>query len=114
MVKLNKKPSELIEVLFNKVGPHYYDRIDQKFSGDRQKKIDHILNTKPNVIAGLKVTRFEDTDGFKFTMEDGGWLLIRFSGTESLIRVYCETTHKDKVQSIIDTGLVIAGLKNYN
>ena len=111
MVKLNKKPSELIELLFNKVGPHYYDRIDQKFSGDRQKKIDHILNTKPNVIAGLKVTQFEGTDGYKFTMEDGGWLLIRFSGTESLIRVYCETTHKDKVQSIIDTGLVIAGLK---
>ena len=111
MVKLNKKPSELVELLFNKVGPHYYDRIDQKFSGDRQKKIDQILNTKPNVIAGLKVTQFEGTDGYKFTMEDGGWLLIRFSGTESLIRVYCETTHKDKVQSIIDTGLVIAGLK---
>jgi phosphomannomutase len=110
IVKLNKKPSELIELLFSKVGPHYYDRIDQKFSGDRQKKIAGILNAKPDSIAGLKVTDFSDTDGYKYSFDDGGWLLIRFSGTESLIRVYCETTHKDKVQAIINTGLEIAGL----
>jgi phosphomannomutase len=44
-------------------------------------------------------------------MDDGGWLLIRFSGTEPLIRVYCETTHEDKVQEILETGLKIAGIK---
>ncbi len=110
MVKLDKKPSELIDLLFSTVGPHYYDRIDQKFSGDRQSKIDMITNSKPTNIAGLKVTEFSDTDGFKFSFEDGGWLLIRFSGTEALIRVYCETTHKDKVQAILDAGLKIAGL----
>jgi phosphomannomutase len=110
MVKLDKKPSELLTLLFSKVGPHYYDRIDQKFSGDRQKKIDGIMNAKPDSIAGLKVTDFADTDGYKFSFEDGGWLLIRFSGTEALIRVYCETTHKDKVQAIINAGLEIAGL----
>jgi len=110
MVKLDKKPSELIELLFNKVGPHYYYRIDQKFSGDRQKKIARIINALPDHIAGLKVTDFNDTDGFKFSFEDGGWLLIRFSGTEALIRVYCETTHRDKVQAIINAGLEIAGI----
>ena len=110
MVKLDKKPSELLDLLFSTVGPHYYDRIDQKFSGDRQSKIDMITNSKPTNIAGLKVTEFLDTDGFKFSFEDGGWLLIRFSGTEALIRVYCETTHKDKVQAILDAGLKIAGL----
>ena len=44
-------------------------------------------------------------------MDDGGWLLIRLSGTEPLIRVYCETTHPDKVQAILEDGLKIAGLK---
>jgi phosphomannomutase len=111
MVKLDKKPSELIELLFSKVGPHYYSRIDQKFSGDKQKKIERIMNAIPDHIAGLKVTDFTDTDGYKFSFEDGGWLLIRFSGTEALIRVYCETTHKDKVQAIINAGLEIAGIK---
>lgn len=111
MVRLNKKPSELIDLLFGLVGPHYYDRIDQKFTGDKQTKFDKILNTKPETIAGIKVTKFSDIDGFKFSFEDGGWLLIRFSGTEAMIRVYCETTHKDKVQAILDAGLEIAGLE---
>ncbi len=111
IVKLNKKPSELIDLLFSVVGAHYYDRIDKRFTGDKQEKIDKILAYKPEEVAGLKVTDFSDTDGFKFSFEDGGWLLIRFSGTEPLIRVYCETTHEDKVQDILDTGLKIAGLQ---
>ena len=49
-------------------------------------------------------------DGFKFELEDGGWLLIRFSGTEPIMRVYCETLHQDKVQAILKDGLRIAGL----
>jgi phosphomannomutase len=44
-------------------------------------------------------------------LEDGGWLLIRFSGTEPIIRVYTETTDQDRVQDILDDGLRIAGLK---
>ena len=110
MVKLNKKPSELLELLFSKIGPHYYDRIDSRFSGDRKKKEEKILSTKPESIAGLKVTGLNTIDGYKFSLEDGGWLLIRFSGTEAILRVYCETTHEDKVQSILDEGLKIAGI----
>ena len=48
---------------------------------------------------------------FQFRLEDGGWLLIRFSGTEPIIRVYCETMHKDKVQAILHDGLKIAGIE---
>jgi len=43
-------------------------------------------------------------------MEDGGWLLIRFSGTEPILRVYTETTHGDRVKEILQDGLRIAGL----
>ena len=110
MVKLNKKPSELLELLFSKIGPHYYDRIDNRFSGDRREKEERILSADPKEIAGLKVTGLNSTDGYKFSLEDGGWLLIRFSGTEPLIRVYCETTHKDKVHDILQQGLKIAGI----
>lgn len=111
MVQLDKKPSELIDLLFSKIGPHYYDRVDTRFKGDRKKREDKIKAAKPDSIAGLKVTGLNTTDGFKFCLEDGGWLLIRFSGTEALMRVYCETTHKDKVQNILDEGLKIAGIK---
>jgi phosphomannomutase len=110
MVKLNKKPSELIKVLFDKVGAHYYDRIDTPFKGDRADKINRIETSNPETIGGLKVTNLVTLDGYKFELEDGGWLLIRFSGTEPIIRVYCETTHADKVDAILQDGLAIAGI----
>ena len=111
MVKLNRKPSELLDLLFSKVGAHYYDRIDTPFQGERQEKIDKILAANPDTIGGLKVDDFITVDGYQFILEDGGWMLIRFSGTEPIIRVYCETTQQDKVQSILRDGLKIAGIR---
>lgn len=111
MVRLKSKPSGLLDILFSKVGPHYYDRIDTNFTGDRKKREEKILNAKPKTIGGLKVTGLNTMDGYKFSLEDGGWLLIRFSGTEPIMRVYCETTHQECVQDILKDGLRIAGLK---
>jgi phosphomannomutase len=70
-----------------------------------------IRNANPQQLGGLRVTGLETLDGFKFNLEDGGWMLIRFSGTEPLIRVYTETTHPDKVQAILQDGLRIAGIE---
>lgn len=111
MVKMDRKPSELIEALFSKVGAHYYDRVDTPFTGDRQEREQCILDAKPAKIGDFHVVGLDTTDGYKFNLEDGGWMLIRFSGTEPIMRVYCETTHQDRVQSILDDGLRIAGLK---
>jgi phosphomannomutase len=97
-------------MLFEKIGAHYYDRVDSAFSGDRSKREKKILDAKPETIGGMKVTGLNTLDGYKFGLEDGGWLLIRFSGTEPIMRVYCETTHEDRVQSILKDGLRIAGL----
>lgn len=111
MVKLNCKPSRLIDILFEKVGAHYYDRIDTRFSGDTDSRRERIKNANPKTIGGLPVTGINTKDGFKFILGDYGWLLIRFSGTEPIIRVYTETTEKDRVQAILEDGLRIAGLK---
>lgn len=110
MVRLKRKPSELIDLLFSKVGPHYYDRIDRSFSGDQETRQRQILAANPATIGGIPVTGLNSFDGYKFTLADGGWLLIRFSGTEPIMRVYCETTQGDKVQAILADGLKIAGL----
>lgn len=111
MVRLDRRPSELIDLLFDKIGAHFYDRIDVRFTGDRDARRERIENADPETIGGFKVTDLDRTDGFKFNLEDGGWLLIRFSGTEPIIRVYTETTDKSRVQDILDDGLRIAGLK---
>lgn len=110
MHRTGKKPSELLQMLFDKVGAHYYDRIDTRFEGDRQSREQRILSANPQTVGGLQVTGLDTTDGFKFGLEDGGWLLIRFSGTEPIIRVYTETTHPDRVQSILQDGLRVAGI----
>jgi len=112
MVRTGKKPTELLKMLFDKLGSEYfYERIDTPFSGDRKDRERAILNANPTTIGGLKVTQVVTLDGFQFKLEDGGWMLIRFSGTEPIMRVYCETTHKDKVQAILQDGLKVAGLK---
>ena len=110
MVKLKMKPSGLLNLLFSKVGAHYYDRIDSVFTGERKQREERILNAHPQTIGGLKVTGLNTMDGFMFSLEDGGWLLIRFSGTEPILRVYTETTMKERIPSILSDGLKIAGL----
>ena len=112
MVRTGKKPTELLALLFDKVGGEYfYSRIDTPFSGDRKAREQAILDANPKSLGGLKVTELVTVDGFQFRLEDGGWLLIRFSGTEPIMRVYCETTHGDKVQAILQDGLRVAGIK---
>ncbi len=112
MVRTGKKPTELLKTLFDKVGGEYfYERIDTPFSGDRKDREAAILAAKPATIGGLKVVELVTVDGFQFKLEDGGWMLIRFSGTEPIMRVYCETMHKDKVEEILQDGLKVAGIK---
>ncbi len=110
MVRTGKKPTDLLKMLFDKVGEHFYDRIDTPFSGDRKSREEMILKANPQTLGGLKVTKLITVDGFQFKLEDGGWLLIRFSGTEPIMRVYCETTHQDKVKAILQEGLKVAGI----
>ena len=112
MVRTGKKPTELLKMLFDKLGGEYfYDRVDTPFSGQRETRESMILKANPQTLGGLKVTELVTVDGFQFKLEDGGWLLIRFSGTEPIMRVYCETMHQEKVKAILDDGLKVAGIK---
>ncbi|OQB27971.1 MAG: Phosphoglucomutase [Chloroflexi bacterium ADurb.Bin180] len=105
MIKLNKSPSELITYLYSLVGPHYYDRVDMVLqASQREETIARVKAARPQRIAGLKVTHVDTLDGFRYMLEDGGWLLIRFSGTEPLVRVYTETTDKSRVAAILADG----------
>lgn len=112
MVKLERRPSELVELLFEKVGAHYYDRIDTPLpAGERSKFRENIESADPDEIAGIEVTDLVTLDGYKYELADGGWLLIRFSGTEPIVRVYCETTDPERVEPILQDGLRIVGIE---
>ncbi|MHB1415337.1 MAG: phosphoglucomutase/phosphomannomutase family protein [Chloroflexota bacterium] len=111
VVQLNRTPSELVKYLFDKVGPHYYDRLDLTFKAeDRQAIVDRIRKARPETISGSRVTDVVTVDGFKFMLADGSWLLIRFSGTEPIIRIYTETDDPERVRRILEEGRALAGV----
>ncbi len=112
MVRTGKSPAQLIAHLYDKLGAsYYYDRVDTRFPPEHRPEAKARLDAAhPGTLAGLRVTDIITLDGYKYMLEDGGWLLIRFSGTEPIIRVYCETTDKSKVQPLLEEGLRLAGL----
>jgi phosphomannomutase len=111
MVKTGKTPSELLDYLYSKVGPHHYERVDMEFpAGERQAIINRIKDNPPESIDGVKVVKFDTSDGFRFILADNTWLLIRFSGTEPVLRIYAESDSPARVKKLLETGKGLAGV----
>jgi phosphomannomutase len=101
----------LVDYLFQQIGPHYYRRIDLAYdASQRENVLSRMQQARPETLAGLKVTGLVTVDGYRFDLEDGGWLIVRFSGTEPLLRIYCETIHGDRLQALLDAGRELAGI----
>jgi len=111
MIKTGKTPSELVDYLYRKVGPHYYDRVDVEFpEGERQTIIDRLQSNPLEVIEDVKVVKRDTTDGFRYILADNTWLLIRFSGTEPVLRVYAESNSPARVKKLLEFGKQLAGV----
>jgi len=111
MTKTGKTPSQLLDYLYSKVGPHYYDRRDFHISAAKRQTILHQLSSgSPDTIAGSRVTKVDTTDGFRFFLDNESWLLIRFSGTEPLVRIYAEAESLERARELLDEGKKLIGL----
>ena len=111
MADEHKTLGELVAALQAEYGEHQYGRIDMHI--DEALKQSAIRRAKAGVndIAGLKVLRVETLDGIKFFLENPActdkkdaaetWLLLRASGTEPLLRVYCESCSAESVQQVL-------------
>ncbi|HMR64013.1 MAG TPA: phosphoglucomutase/phosphomannomutase family protein [Anaerolineae bacterium] len=111
MAVTGRTMSGLVDYLFEQIGPHYYDRIDLTYeAAQRQAVLQRMQQAHPDRLAGLAVTGIVTVDGFRFDLEDGGWVIVRFSGTEPLLRIYCETTHGEKVAALLDAARELAGI----
>lgn len=112
MLRTGKKPSELLAYLYSKVGPHYYQRIDAEFpAAERQAIIKRLQDNPPGTIEGVKVNKLDTADGFRYILEDNSWLLIRFSGTEPVLRIYAESSSEARVKKLLEAGKKLAGMK---
>jgi len=101
-----KPLSRLIEELFEEFGPHFYRREDVKVSRieDARSFVEHLKSEVPRSFAGLSVRSTNFVDGAKFVLEDNSWILFRASGTEPLLRVYCESSSVEKLEKILGYG----------
>jgi phosphomannomutase len=110
MARRGKDLPGLIAEVFEKVGPHYYDRIDITMTEEARDRVrETIAGLEPKEIAGLPVTGIDRTDGLRFLLEDGAWALIRLSGTEPLMRIYCEVRNEEQVQPVLQAVKEMTG-----
>ena len=101
MIRRKKSLSALVQELLDEYGKHYFNRIDLRITESVKHRIMRKFNRRISNIAGQKVLHVQETDGYKYFV-DGGWLLVRPSGTEPLIRFYAEADSEKKVNRLLD------------
>jgi len=110
-MKMGKPLSEVIAYLNEKAGPSFYHRNDYHFPEDqRQLIIKRLEDNQPKELDGVAVASVNRADGFKYNLEDNTWLMIRFSGTEPLLRIYTETNSAERVERMLALGKQMAGV----
>jgi phosphomannomutase len=98
-----KSLGELLAALTAEFGEYHYGRVDLDLKpGQKEKAIAHFSDSKLTRILELPVVRREDMDGIKLYLGDAGWVMVRASGTETLLRVYCETSKVVTTQRVLD------------
>jgi phosphomannomutase len=104
MAKRGKTLGQLSRELDDEFGVHRFRRIDKHMT--HQKKDEILARAKAGVtkLGRHAVTETSTLDGFKFFV-DGGWLLIRASGTEPLLRFYAEGNSNEMVEELLKAGL---------
>ncbi|MFO7321394.1 MAG: phosphoglucomutase/phosphomannomutase family protein [Chloroflexota bacterium] len=97
---------EIIADLQKQYGPACYARLDVHLNVQRPKKqiVQLLTDVAPQRINGETVARIDTMDGIKFYLADGGWLLIRPSGTEPVLRIYAEGRSNDAVKAMLEAG----------
>lgn len=110
LARTEKTPSQLVQHLFAQVGAHYYQRRDVTFDPEARHQIQERLDSsRLTELAGMSVRRSDRIDGRRLLFDDG-WLASRFSGTEPLLRIYCEAGAPDQVTKLLDAAAEYLGV----
>ncbi len=99
-----KSLGELIRALHAEFGEYHYARVDLDLKpGKKEKAIDRFASGKLSRILDWPVVRREDRDGIKVYLGDIGWVMVRASGTENLLRVYAESSAAETTTRILQS-----------
>jgi phosphomannomutase len=96
-------------MLQSEFGEHHYGRIDLTLKkGQAEKALTHFASVKVKNVLDWPVARREDLDGLKLFLGDIGWVLVRKSGTEHMLRVYSETNNPSNTQRVLQEVAQVA------
>jgi len=102
MVMRNRPMSGLVSDLMEKVGYHTFRRVDVHTTPEKKEEaLRRVFQSPPSSIGRWKVNRVSRLDGYKAFLEDGSWLLVRASGTEPVLRIYCEAVSDSNLEEIL-------------
>jgi phosphomannomutase len=103
-----KSLGELVAQLHAEFGEHHYGRVDLELKpGQKERAIAHFSAAKLARLLDWPVARREDLDGIKLYLGETGWVMLRASGTEPMLRVYSETTSAAATRRILDETCAI-------
>ena len=107
-----KSLGEIIAGLHAEFGEHHYGRVDlDLLPGQKEKALEHFGNPALTRYLEYPVAKREDLDGIKIYLGETGWLMVRGSGTEPMLRLYAETSSAAKTRDILErTAALVRGL----
>jgi phosphomannomutase len=98
-----KSLGDMLRALYAEFGEFHYGRDDLDVTpSQKEKAIAYFSNAKLTQLLDWPIARRENMDGIKVYLGEIGWLLVRASGTENLLRVYCETSKQETTQRALD------------
>jgi len=95
---------KLLERLYGQVGRYVTKRENITLSPGLEEAFPEKMAAIPATFAGSKVKETVTTDGNKFILDDGSWLLFRKSGTEPVVRLYVEASSVERVHAGMAAG----------
>ncbi|MBI3670276.1 MAG: phosphoglucomutase/phosphomannomutase family protein [Acidobacteria bacterium] len=97
-----KTLGELVKMLHTEFGEHHYSRVDLELRpGQKERAIAHFADKKLTRVLDWLVVKREDLDGIKVYLGEVGWVMLRASGTEPMLRIYSETLRPEITQRIL-------------
>lgn len=97
-----KSLGELVAALHQEFGEHHYGRIDLDVKpGQKEKAVAYFSSEKRKQFHDWPIARREHLDGIKIYLGNIGWLMVRASGTENLLRIYAETSKPEITQQVL-------------
>ncbi|MFC7082114.1 phosphoglucomutase/phosphomannomutase family protein [Halorussus caseinilyticus] len=104
-VESERSYDDRVDALLSEFGEIHQHKVSVDCPDDRKQDVLSALEAElPDEVAGERVERVNDTDGFKILLEDGSWLLVRPSGTEPKMRIYAEADSEARVEELLDEG----------